>query len=112
MHKLRSENAILNQLTNKVMLNLNAFGLRMLNRIFRDVCGTGIVTIDSEMFLTNTIIKKKLNVATTSSDVFCLNSRERWNSASYSSIRQDYYLDKNTHQNYFYGHQHSLPRPH
>ena len=37
------------------MLNLYVFGSRMLNRILKDVNGTSIVTIDSEMLLTNTI---------------------------------------------------------
>ena len=35
------------------------FGSRMLNRILRDVDGTGIVTIDGEMLLTNTIIMEE-----------------------------------------------------
>ena len=83
VNELKSENAILNQLMNKVMSELNMFGSRMLNQIFRDVYDIGIVTIDSEIFLTNTIIKKKflhqkkLSATTTNSDVFCLSSRER-----------------------------------
>ena len=44
---------------NEVMSNLNMFSPRMLNMIFRDVDGTGIVTIYIEMLLTNIIIKKK-----------------------------------------------------
>ena len=41
------------------MLNLYVFGSRMLNRILKDVNGTSIVTIDSEMLLTNTIIMEE-----------------------------------------------------
>ena len=43
--EVKSENAILNQLTNKVMSDLNVFGMRMLNRVFRNVNGTGIVIV-------------------------------------------------------------------
>ena len=56
VNKLKSESSIFDKLPNEVMLNLYVFGSRMLNRILRDVNGTGIVTIDSGMFLTNTII--------------------------------------------------------
>ena len=56
VNKLKSESTIFNKLPNEVMLNLYVFGSRMLNRILKDVDGTGIVTIDGEMLLTNTII--------------------------------------------------------
>ena len=56
VNKLKSESTIFDKLPNEVMLNLYVFGSRMLNRILRDVNGTGIVTIDSKMLLTNTII--------------------------------------------------------
>ena len=59
LNKLESENIIFDKLPNEVMSNLYVFGLRMLNRILRDVDGTGIVTIDGEMLLTNTIIMKE-----------------------------------------------------
>ena len=59
LNKLESENTIFDKLPNEVMSNLYMFGLRMLNRILRDVDGTGIVTIDGEMLLTNTIIMKE-----------------------------------------------------
>ena len=59
MNKLKSKNTIFNKLPNEVMSNLYVFGLRMLNRIFRDIDGTGIVTIDGEMLLTNTIIMEE-----------------------------------------------------
>ena len=49
---------------NEVMLDLNVFGLRVLNMIFRDIDGTGIITIDSKMLLTNTIIKKEFCIQT------------------------------------------------
>ena len=58
VNKLKSESTIFDKLPNEVMPNLNVFGSRMLNRILRDVNGTGIVTIDSGMFLTNTIIRE------------------------------------------------------
>ena len=56
MNELKSESTIFDKLPNEVMSNLYVFGSRMLNRILRDVNGTGILTIDSEMLLTNTII--------------------------------------------------------
>ena len=59
VNKLKSEDIIFDKLPNEVMSNLYVFGLRMLNRIPRDVDGTGIVTIDGEMLLTNTIIMEK-----------------------------------------------------
>ena len=59
MNKLKSENTIFDKLPNEVMSNLYVFSSRMLNRILRDVNGTGIVTIDNEMFLTNTIIMEE-----------------------------------------------------
>ena len=59
MNELKSESTIFDKLPNEVMLNLYVFSSRMLNRILRDVNGTGIVTIDGKMFLTNTIIKEE-----------------------------------------------------
>ena len=59
VNELKSKSTIFNKLPNEVMSNLYVFGSRILNRIFRDVNGTGIVIIDSEMFLTNTIIMKE-----------------------------------------------------
>ena len=59
MNELKSKSTIFYKLLNEVMLNLYVFSSRMLNWILRDVDGTGIVTVDSEMFLTNTIIMKK-----------------------------------------------------
>ena len=56
VNELKSERTIFNKLPNEVMSNLYVFGSRMLNRVLRDVNGTGIVTVDSEMLLTNTII--------------------------------------------------------
>ena len=56
MNELKSKSTIFNKLLNEVMSNLYVFGLRMLNWILRGVNGTGIVTIDGEMLLTNTII--------------------------------------------------------
>ena len=59
------------------------FGLRVLNRIFKDIDGTGIVIIDSEMFFTDTIIKKeflhpkKLGATVTNNNVFSLSNGER-----------------------------------
>ena len=56
--ELKSEST-LHKLPNEVMSNLYVFSLKMLNRILRDVYGTGIVTIDGKMILTNTIIKEE-----------------------------------------------------
>ena len=56
VNELKSESTIFDKLPNEVMSNLYMFCSRILNRILRDVNGTGIVTIDSEMFLTNTIV--------------------------------------------------------
>ena len=59
VNELKSKSTIFNKLSNEVMSNLYVFSSRMLNRILRDVDGIGIVTIDGEMFLTNTIIKEE-----------------------------------------------------
>ena len=59
VNKLKSESTIFDKLPNEMMSNLYVFGSRMLNRILRDVNDTGIVIIDSEMFLTNTIIMEE-----------------------------------------------------
>ena len=59
VNKLKSENTIFDKLPNEVLSNLYVFGSRMLNRILRDVDGIGIVTIDGEMLLTNTIIMEE-----------------------------------------------------
>ena len=59
VNKLKSENTIFDKLPNEVMSNLYVFGSRMLNRILRDVDDTGIVTIDGEVLLTNTIIMEE-----------------------------------------------------
>ena len=59
VNKLKSENTIFDKLSNEVMSNLYVFGSRMLNRILRDINGTGIVTVDSKMLFTNTIIMKE-----------------------------------------------------
>ena len=62
VNELKSKSTIFDKLPNEVMLNLYVFSSRMLNRILRDVYGTGIVTIDSKIFLTNTIIKEFLHL--------------------------------------------------
>ena len=59
MNELKSERTIFDKLPNEVMSNLYVFGSRMLNRVLRDVDGTGIVTVDNEILLTNTIIMEK-----------------------------------------------------
>ena len=59
VNKLKSKSTIFNKLPNEVMSNLYVFGSRMLNWILRDVDGIGIVTIDGEMLLTNTIIMEE-----------------------------------------------------
>ena len=59
VNKLKCENTIFDKLPNEVMSNLYVFGSRMLNCILIDVDGTGIVTIDGEMLLTNTTIMEE-----------------------------------------------------
>jgi len=59
VNELKSESTIFDKLSNEVMSNLYVFGSRMLNRILKDINGTGIVTIDSTMLLTNTIIMEE-----------------------------------------------------
>ena len=59
VNELKSERTIFDKLPNEVMSNLYVFDLRMLTRVLRDIDGTGIVTVDSEMFLTNTVIMEK-----------------------------------------------------
>ena len=59
VNKLKSESTIFDKLPNEVKLNLYVFGSRMLNRIVRDINGTGIVRIDCKMLLTNTIIMEE-----------------------------------------------------
>ena len=59
VNKLKSESTIFDKLPNEVMSNLYVFSLRMLNWILRDVDGTGIVTVDGKVLLTNTIIMEE-----------------------------------------------------
>ena len=59
VNELKSESTIFNKLPNEVMSNLYVFSSRMLNRILRDVDGTGIVIRDGKIFLTNTIIMEE-----------------------------------------------------
>ena len=60
VNELKSESTIFDKLPNEMMSNLYVFGSRMLNWILRDINGIGIVTIDSKMLLTNTIIMEEL----------------------------------------------------
>ena len=59
VNEFKSKHTIFDKLLNEVMSNLYVFGSRMLNRVLSDVDGTGIVTVDSEMFLTNIVIMEK-----------------------------------------------------
>ena len=59
VNKLKSKSTIFDKLSNEVMSNLYVFSLRMLNWILRDVDGTGIVTVDGKVLLTNTIIMEE-----------------------------------------------------
>ena len=59
VNKLKSKSTIFDMLPNKVMSNLYVFSSRMLNWNLRDVDGTGIVTVNSKMLLTNTIIMEE-----------------------------------------------------
>ena len=72
MNELKSKSTIFDKLPNEVMSNLYVFSSRMLNRILRDVNGTGIVTINGKMLLTNTVIKEELGATATNSDVLNL----------------------------------------
>ena len=118
MDELKSECAIFDELPNEVVSYLYMFCLRMLNRNFRNISGTGIFIINGKLFLTNTIIRR--NFAST--EVGCNSYRQqciqpqqwimRCNSASYSSRRQDYYPHKNNSPKYFFYHQHSQPSLH
>ena len=84
VNQLKSENAIFNQFTNEVMLDLNIFSSRVLKRIFKDINGNSIVTINGEMFLTNIINNneflhpKELSATTTSNNVLNFSSGERY----------------------------------
>ena len=59
MNELKSKSTIFDKLPNEVMSNLYVFSSRMLNWILRDVYGTGIITVEGKMLLTNTIIMKE-----------------------------------------------------
>ena len=80
VNELKSESTIFDKLSNEVMSNLYVFGSRMLNRILRDVNGTSIVTVDSEMLLTNIIIMeeflhpKELGATATGNNVLSFSS--------------------------------------
>ena len=80
VNKLKCESTIFDKFPNDVMSNLYVFGSGMLNRILRDVNGTGIVIIDSKMLLTNTIVMeeflhpKELGATTTGSNVLSFNN--------------------------------------
>ena len=69
VNELKSKSTIFDKLPNEVMSNLY---------VFRDIDGTGIVTVDGKMLLTNTIIKEKflhplkLGATATDSDVLSL----------------------------------------
>ena len=59
MNELKSKSTIFDNLPNEVMSNFYVFSSRMLNRILRDVDGTGIITVDGKILLTNTIIMEE-----------------------------------------------------
>ena len=59
MNEFKGESVIVNKFTNEMMSNLYVFSSRMLNRVLRDVNGSGIFTVDSEMLLTNTVIMEE-----------------------------------------------------
>ena len=58
VNKFKSKSTIFDKLPNEVMSNLYVFSSRMLNWVFRDVDGTGIVTVDGKMLLTNIVIMR------------------------------------------------------
>ena len=59
VNKLKSKITIFNKFPNEVMSNLYVFSSRMLNWVLRNVNGTGIITVDGKMLLTNTIIMEE-----------------------------------------------------
>ena len=59
VNKLKSKSTIFDKLPNEVMSNLYMFSSRMFNQILKDIDETGIVTVDSKMLLTNTIIMEE-----------------------------------------------------
>ena len=59
VNELKSKSTIFDKLLNEVMLNLYVFSSRMLNRILRDVYGTGIVAVDGKMLLKNIVIMEE-----------------------------------------------------
>ena len=59
VNELKNKSTIFDKLLNEVMPNLYVFSLRTLNRILRDVDGTGIVAVDGKMLLTNTVIMEE-----------------------------------------------------
>ena len=59
VNEFKRERTIFDKLPNEVMSNLYVFSWGMLNRVLRDVDSTGIVIVDSEMLLTNTVIMDK-----------------------------------------------------
>ena len=58
-NEFKCYDAILNQITYEVMSYLYVFSERVLNMIFKDINGIGIVIVNGEMFFTNTMVKKK-----------------------------------------------------
>ena len=59
VNKLKSKSTIFDRLPNEVMSNLYVFSSRLLNRILKDVDGTGIVIVNGKMLLTNIVIKEE-----------------------------------------------------
>ena len=58
-NEFKCYDAILNQITYEEMSYLYVFSERVLNMIFKDINGIGIVIVNGEMFFTNTMVKKK-----------------------------------------------------
>ena len=48
MNEFKGKSAIVNKFRNEMMSDLYVFRSRMLNKIFRDIDGTGIVIINGE----------------------------------------------------------------
>jgi len=84
VNELKIESTIFNQSTNEMVSDLNTFSPGVLDKIFRDVNDIGIGGIYGEVFLTNTINRKKflhpkeLSATATCSNVSCLNNGERY----------------------------------
>ena len=80
---LKRHNLSFNKIPNEVISNLYVLSLRMLNRVFRDINSTRVITISNHDILGYPIISqklfhpKKLWATTSSNNIFCFCNRQR-----------------------------------